>query len=136
MSIKSFFSTYYAFGVGSAAGIALVFGLDIMLAGGPTGPSVDSILVALFIAAVALAFTIPAGILLAKQNIPENKLILRLAISAVLGALAGWLLVTMFIEVLSNGNRSASNIGIYLACSAIAHLIMYIIVKVKRSGKK
>ncbi|MBR6532758.1 hypothetical protein IKT64_03285 [Candidatus Saccharibacteria bacterium] len=101
-----------------------------------TSANGSSIAVALFLALLALAYTIPAGLLLAKQNIPENKLLLRLATSAAFGALAGWFMITMFLEVLSNGKRSASNIGIYLICSVIAHLAMYITVKLKRKGKK
>ena len=101
-----------------------------------TSANGSSIAVALFMALLALAYTIPAGLLLAKQSIPENKLILRLAISAAFGALAGWFMVTMFLDVLSNGKRSASNIGIYLICSVIAHLVMYVTVKIRRNNKK
>ena len=132
MSIKNFFSTYYAFGSASASGVILVFCLYMLR----TSANGSSIAVALFMALLALAYTIPAGLLLAKQNIPENKLILRLAISAAFGALAGWLMITMFLEVLSNGKRSASNIGIYLICSVIAHLAVYITVKLRRNSKK
>ena len=131
MSIKNFFSTYYAFGSASASGVILVFCLYMLR----TSANGSSIAVALFMALLALAYTIPAGLLLAKQNIPENKLILRLAISAAFGALAGWFLVTMFLEVLSNGKRSASNIGIYFLCAAISHLAIYITVKVANKKK-
>ena len=132
MSIKNFFSTYYAFGSASASGVVLVFCLYMLR----TSANGSSIAVALFMALLALAYTIPAGLLLAKQNIPENKLIPRLIASAALGALAGWFMVTMFLEVLSNGKRSASNIGIYLICSVIAHLAVYVTVKLKKKGKK
>lgn len=136
MSIKNLFSMYYAFGTGGAVGIVLVLCLDMILPIDSSVQSSGTILAAIFMALIALAFTIPAGLLLAKQKIPEKKLVLRLAISAVSSALAGWLMIDLLIQALSNDRWNASNIGIYLICTAIAHLAIYATVKIVRKGKK